>query len=162
MRVKPIPPPPAELDGLARAQRAVPLVPGSEADCCGRLIERLDLPSRDVARTWLTFLRGLGLVRAGDRGFVRTRAEVDRETLAAGLREGVFGAREVLAALGPEPTTPEAAFEAVEPAIPRWERAKEPNWRETWRDRVEHLLGWLALAGLVVRADDGYVRSGYG
>ena len=159
MRVKPIPPPPADLDALARAQRAVPLVPGSEADCCGRLVERLDLPSRDIARTWLTFLRGLGLVREGEGGFVRTKVPVDRETLADGLRDGVLGASELLDALGSEPTTPAAAFEAVEPSIPRWERAKEPNWRDTWRDRVEYLLGWLALADLAERVDGGYVRS---
>ena len=159
MRVKPIPPPPADLDGLARAQRAVALVPGSEADCCGRLVERLDLPSRDLARTWLTFLRGVGLVRESERGFVRTKVAVDRERLADGLREGVFGASELLDALGPEPMDPEAAFGAVEPSIPRWERAKEPNWRATWGDRVEYLLGWLALAGLAERVDGGYVRS---
>lgn len=159
MRVKPIPEPPDDLDAVRRAQRAVPLVPGSEADCCTRLMDELDLPSRDVARTWLTFLRGLGLVREGERGFVRTRVDVDRETVAAGLREGVFGARELLDAMGDEPLDVGEAFDAVEDDVPRWERAKDWNWRATWRTRVEHLLGWLVLAGLVRRVEAGYVRT---
>lgn len=177
MRVKPIPEPPTDLDAVRRAQRAVPLVPGSEADCCGRLLSALDLQSRDVARTWLTFLRGLGLVREGPGGFVRTGVDVDRETLARGLREGVFPARELLDALdaaGSEPTTVDDAFAAVEDAVPRWERAKSHDWRGTWRTRVGHLLEWLVLAGLAERvqmdgeestdeedATDGEGETGY-
>ena len=159
MRVKPVPAPPADVDAVRRAHRAVPLVPGSEADCCGRLVERLDLRSRDVARTWLTFLRGLGFVREEERGFTRMRVDVDRESLARGLREGVFLAGELLDVLGSEPVTVEEAFEAVEGAIPRWERAKDHDWRGTWRTRVEYLLGWLVLAGLAERIEGGYVRS---
>lgn len=159
MRVKPVPEPPADLDEVERAHRAVPLVPGSEADCCGRLLDVLDLPSRDVARTWLTFLRGLGLVREGERGFVRTRVDVDRETVATGLRDGVFLAEELLDGLGAEPVTAEEAFEAVEGAIPRWERAKDRGWRGTWRTRVGYLLDWLVLAGLAHSVEGRYVRS---
>ena len=159
MRVKPIPEPPGDLETVRRAQEAVPLVPGSEADCCGRLVDALDLPSRDVARTWLTFLRGLGFVREGAGGFVRTGVDVDREALARGLREGVFPARELLDVLGSEPTSTEAAFDALEGSVPRWERAKDPSWRETWRDRVGYLLEWFVLAGLARHEDGGFVRS---
>jgi len=159
VRVKPIPPPPDDLDAVRAAQRAVPLVPGSEADCCALLVERLDLRSRDVARTWLTFLRGLGLVAEGDRGFVRTRVEVDRERLAGGLLDGVFPARELLDALDAGPVTGDAAFEAVEDAIPPWERAKDHDWRGTWRTRVSYLLDWLVMAGLAERVEGEYVRS---
>lgn len=159
MRFKPVPPAPSSIEVVAEAQRAVPLVPGSESDCCALIGDRLDLPSRDEARTWLTFLRALGLVTEGERGFVRRRVEVDREVLAEGLREGVYGAREVLAILGDEPLTPAEAFEAVEEVVPRWERDREPNWRETWCERVGRLLAWLALAGLAERRDGGYVRA---
>lgn len=159
MRVKPIPAPPGDLDAVRAAQRAVPLVPGSEADCCGLLADRLDLGSRDAARTWLTFLRGLGLVAEEQHGFRRRRVEVDRGRLADGLQEGVFGVRELLDVLGAEPTAADEVFEAVEDAVPRWERAKERHWRETWRTRVGHLLDWLVLAGLAERVEGGYVRS---
>ena len=159
MRVKPIPPPPEDLDAVGGAQRAVPLVPGSEADCCTLIADRLDLRSRDVARTWLTFLRGLGLVAETERGFVRTRVDVDRERLASGLVDGVFPARELLDALGPEPIDADEAFAAVEGTIPRWERAKEHDWRGTWRTRVGYLLDWLVLAGLAELGEDGYVRT---
>lgn len=159
MRVKPVPPPPADLEAVRAAQGAVPIVPGSEADCCGRLLDELDLASRDVARTWLSFLRGLDLAREGAAGFVRTRAGVDRETIAAGLVEGVFLGRELLAALGPEPMDADGAFEAVEDAIPRWERARDHGWRGTWRTRIGYLLDWLVLAGLAEHADGGYIRT---
>lgn len=158
MRFKPIPPAPADLDAVSEAQRAVPLVPGSETDCCARIGDSLDLPSRDVARTWLTFLRAIGLVRESEAGFVRQRVELDRETLAEGLRDGVYGGRELLDALCEEPLTPAEAFQVVEGMVPRWERDRDPNWRETWRERVERLLEWLVLAGLAKRRDGGYVR----
>lgn len=159
MRVKPVPPPPADLDDVETAQRAVPLVPGSEADCCGRLMDALDLRSRDVARTWLTFLRGLGLVREGELGFVRTDIDPERATIADGLSAGVFGARELVENLGEDPRQTDEAVDAVLDAVPRWERDRDPGWRETWRTRAGHLLGWLVLAGLVDRVDGGYVRA---
>ena len=159
MRVKPIPPPPGDLEAVRAAQRAVPLVPGSEADCCTLIADQLDLQGRDDARTWLTFLRGLGLVAEGQRGFVRTRVEVDRERLAEGLLAGVFPARELLHALDSEPLTADEAFDAVEAEIPRWERTKDHDWRGTWRTRVGYLLDWLVLAGLAERREDGYVRT---
>lgn len=159
MRIKLVPPPPDDIGALETAQRAVPLVPSAEADCCARLQEGLDLPSRDVARTWLTFLRGLGLVREGQRGFVRTRWRPTRGALANGLVEGVLGARELLGALGADPLTAEEAFAAVEARVPGWERAKGRDWRSTWQARVGYLLDWLVLAGVAEREGDGYVRA---
>lgn len=159
MRFKPVPPPPDDVETVRAAQRAVLLVPGSETDCCTRIADRLDLASPDVARTWLTFLRGLGLVREGQRGFVRTTREPDRVVVAEGLRSGVFLASELLEALGDEPTTVEAAFEQVVGHVPRWERDKDHDWEGTWRARVESLLGWLVLAGLAEREASGYVRA---
>lgn len=159
MRVKPVPEAPAELGVVAAAQRAVPLVPGSEADCCALIMDRLDLAGRDAARTWLTFLRGLGFVRETDRGFVRTREPVDRASLASGLTAGVFGARELRGALDAEPLTPGEAFGVIRPLVPRWERARDPGWEATWRERTDRLLEWLVLAGLAARAEGGYVAA---
>lgn len=159
MRIKHVPPPPDDLDAVAEARLAVPLVPSPEGECSARLAGRLDLESRDVARTWLTFLRGLGLVREGRGGFVRTRVEPDRPTIAAGLRDGVFPAAELLDALGTEPVSAGSAFDHVAGAVPHWERARDHDWEGTWRTRVAHLLEWLVLAGLLRRSDGGYVRA---
>jgi hypothetical protein len=159
MRFKLVPQAPESVAVVADAQRAVPLVPGTEADCCARLMRRLDLPSRDVARTWLTFLRALGLAAERESGFVRLPHEPTRSSLATALLDGVYGARELVDALGAEPTTADAVFERFEPRIPEWERHKDPSgWRETWRERVDRLLDWLVLVGVVERRDDGYVR----
>lgn len=157
MRVKLVPPPPDDLDTVAEAQRAVPLVPSPEDDCCAFLIDRVGVESRDVASTWLAFLRGLGLVRETDRGFVRTREDPTRATIAVGLETGVFGARELLEALSTEPLSADEAFEVVRERVPRWERAKDHAWESTWRTRTERLLDWLVLGGRAERVDDGYV-----
>lgn len=185
-RFKPVPPAPDDLGAVAAARDAVPLVPGSEADCCGRIRAALDLPARDEARTWLTFLRALGLVRETSRGFARTRAsrdgngedggsegsavdrssdgaDVDRATLAASFRERVFGAREVLAALDDAdgPLSAGAVFERVDGMVPEWERRRDPaGWEDRWRERVARLLSWAALLGLAERTDGGYRAAG--
>lgn len=172
MRLKPVPAPPVDAtDGpgtdllafLETARLAVPLVPGSEDDCCARLMARVDeVASRDQARTWLTFLRALGLAReTASGGFVRTDAPVNRGALADAFRERVFGAREllsILAAAADEPVSAAEAFEAFEPTVPNWERHKDPGrWREVWRERVERLLDWAVLLGVAARRDGGYV-----
>lgn len=180
-RFKPVPPAPDDLAAVAAAREAVPLVPGTEADCCGRIQSALDLSARDDARTWLTFLRALGLVRETDAGFVRVRegdagdgdagpasdgdvgAASDGDALAAAFRERVFGAREVLAALDDAdgPLSADEAFEHVRGMVPEWERRRDPaGWEDRWRERVRRLLAWAALLGLAERADGGYRASG--
>lgn len=159
VRFKPVPDPPADRSGLAAASRAVPLVPGSEDDCCARLGRRLDLP-RDEARTWLTFLRALGLAERTGRGFVRTGRDPEGEAVVAAFRDRVFGAREVLAALeaADESLTAGATFERVADAVPAWERGKAHDWRATWGERVAALLDWAVLFGLADRDGDRYRR----
>lgn len=152
MRFKPVPEPPAALDGVERAKCAVPLVPGGEEDCCARLGRRLDC-SRDEARRWLTFLRALGLVREADEGFVRTDQPVNRDDLAAAFREQVLGARELLDTLDSD-TTETERFEAVAAAAPRWERGRG-DFERRWRERTDRLAGWAALLGLGERPDVG-------
>jgi len=162
VRLKPIPEPPDSLEGVRECQEALPLVPGSEDDCCARLMDRVGVEARDDARTWLTFLRAVDLATEHDSGYTRTRSEPDREALAAAFEDGVFAAREVLTALrdSEEPLDAAATFEHVEDVVPQWERDKQPDrWRDEWRERVRRLLEWAALLGLAERAGDGYVAA---
>ncbi|AUV82943.1 hypothetical protein C2R22_15905 [Salinigranum rubrum] len=159
-RFKLVPEPPDSVERVAEAQRAVPLVPGTEDDCCARLVRRLGFPSRDVARTWLTFLRALELAEERDAGFVRLSRDPTREHLQRSLLDRVYGAQEVLDALGAEPSGADAVFERFEERVPEWEHYKDPSgWRETWRERVGYLLGWLVLLDLAEHRDDGYVAG---
>ena len=160
MKFKLLPEPPESLEFVAEAQRAVPLVPGSEDDCCARLMRRVDVPARDVSRTWLTFLRALELARETDSGFVREQTEPTPEHLRDAFRRRVYGAREVLASLdADEPRGVNEVFTEFEERVPVWEthRAAE-DWRDVWRERVEHMLEWAVLLDLADECDDGYVR----
>jgi len=161
MKYKIVPEPPADLDFVADAQRAVPLVPGSVEDCCTRVQSRTGLPARDDARKWLTFLEALGLAEETDPGFRRLRVDPDREAMAGDFRERVFGADDLLDALAAagEPLSTDDAFERFTEEVPRWERDRHPDWRSVWRERVERLLEWAVLLGLAERADGGYRRS---
>jgi hypothetical protein len=140
---------------VAEVQAAVPLVPGSEDDCCARLQRRQGFQSRDVSRTWLTFLRALGLAEETDDGFRRTRTEPTLSGIRTGLFDGVLGAAEIAEALSDvtadDPLTPAEAFDAVEPLIPRWERTRTDDWEEVWRERAGRLLDWLDALGLAER-----------
>ncbi|WP_267640304.1 hypothetical protein [Haloarchaeobius amylolyticus] len=159
MKFKHVPPAPDSLDFVETAQRAVPLVPGSEDDCCARMLQRTDLVSRDQAATWLTFLRAVGLAEEGPSGFSRIRQEPTREHLQEAFLAGVFGAEDVLTILreADEPLTADAVFERYREQVPQWERHKNPNtWEEVWSEKVEFELGWLALLDLAERTDDGY------
>jgi len=159
MRFKLLPEPPDSLDLVADAQRAVPLVPGTEDDCCARLMRRLDFPSRDVARTWLTFLRALELAAETPSGFVRESTEPTPEGIRTAFRERVYGAREVLDSLDSEPKTLDEVFAAFEERVPVWETHRAAgDWRDVWRERVERILGWAVLLDLAAERDGGYVR----
>ena len=163
MKFKLLPTPPGDLEFVADAHRAVPLVPGSEDDCCARLMRRLDLPSRDVARTWLTFLRGVRLARETESGFARIRRDVDRDALAADFRERQFGASEVLAVLADAdgPLAAEEVFERFQERVPQWEHYKNPGtWKDVWSDRIADLLEWLVLLELAER-EGGDGNGGY-
>ena len=152
MRIKPVPEPPAAPADLAPLQRAVPLVPGDTDDCCARLRDRCDLPDRRTANDWLAFLRALGLVRETPRGFVRTDAAPTPERVREGLRDGVLLVPETLdllrAASPTAPVTPATLFAETREAVPRHDRARDPNWERSWRERADRLLRWLALVDL--------------
>ncbi|KTG27903.1 hypothetical protein [Haloferax profundi] len=157
MRRKPVPPAPDRLDRLWEAHRAVPLIPGSEDDCCGRLATRLDV-TPDEGRDWLVFCQSLGLARETSRGFERIRDEQTVDDLREAFVAHVFGAEEVLDALDEGPQSVDVVFDAFEPTVPNWERHRDPNgWETRWRGRVSDLLDWAVLFGLAGREEDGYV-----
>ncbi|PSQ41129.1 hypothetical protein BRD10_00990 [Halobacteriales archaeon SW_12_71_31] len=148
------------LDRLDAVRAAVPLTPEPETSCCARLVERADVPARDDARTWLTFLRGLGLAEETDLGYVRTRADPDREALPERFLEGVYGARELretVARAGPFGA--DEAFERFREHVPQYERHPTDDWERVWRGRVTRLLGWGTLVGVFERTDAGYAAS---
>lgn len=159
MRFKPLPEPPATLEEVAAAQRALPLVPGSEDDCCARLMRRRDFPSRDVARTWLTFLRALELAVETDSGFKRTARDPSSPNLRESFVDNVFSATEVLDRLrsADAPMSAEQVFDAVSDTVPTWERHKVQTWETDWRQRLSNLLDWLVLLDLAAERAGGYV-----
>jgi hypothetical protein len=159
MQFKLVPEPPADLGFVADAQRAVPLVPGNEDDCCARLLDRTDLTSRDEARTWLTFLRALGLAEEQSSGFTRTRRDPSPEFLRAQFRENVFGVPALLEILSEAEGSLDssAAFEQFRDEVPTWEHHKNPNsWEQIWEERVAFLLDWCTLLDLVGAVDGEY------
>lgn len=161
MRLKPVPPAPDSIARIREVRQGVPLTPGSEADCCQRLVSRAGVPAQDQAREWLTFLRALGLAEETAEGsFVRTRepSDPDRTYLADRFRERVYGARELLdvVAAADGPIDAEDAFETYRPEIPEWERQRHEDFERRWRERVARLLEWAVLLGLATRTDGGF------
>lgn len=158
MRYKTVPEP-RGIDGLHAIRDAVPLVPGSEENCCSRIASRTTVPGRDAADEWLVFLEALGLVAAGERGYHRIREDPDRDVIADRFRENVFGAREVLeAAAGEGPIGVEAAFGALRESVPRWERHHHADWETEWRETARRLLEWGAAFGALERVGDDRYR----
>lgn len=157
MRYK-VAPPVRDVGYLTAAAGELPLVPGSVEDCCTRLRDGTDRPSRDAARELLTFLEALGLVAETDRGYHRIRDQPDRAALAAAYEERIFGVAELLDALeaADEPVTATEAFDAVRDIVPQWERARHPDWEAVWQARVERLLDWAVVFDLATDTVDGY------
>lgn len=156
MRYKPVPDPSVAVT-LSEAQSAVPLVPEVTEDCCARLVARTAIPSADAARTWLTFLQALGLVREVGEEFVRTERAPDDSAVGTAFRERVYGAEEVLSVLdgAEQPVAAEAVFEAVD-LVPRWEGHREVDPEAIWEDRVEYILEWAVRLGLAQKTASGY------
>ncbi|QLG63366.1 hypothetical protein [Halorarum salinum] len=163
MKFKLVPEPPADRAVVADLQAAVPLVPGSEDDCCARLMDRRGLRSRDVARTWLTFLRALGLTEETPSGFKRVRTSPTLDGLRRGFLDGVYGAAEVAAALRDagegDPLSVREAFDALRDDVPNWERNRTDDWEDVWTERAARTLDWFVLLDLAERRGDGYVAT---
>lgn len=158
VQFKVVPEAPDSLEFVERAQLAVPLVPGSEGDCCARLMDRTGLDARDAAREWLTFLRAVGLVEAGERGFSRVDRIPCRPMLAEAFRERIFAVEDVLATLGEvdEPLDDQEVFARVRDRVPPWERNRHTDWADVWSGRVRRILAWAVLLDLAERANGGY------
>jgi hypothetical protein len=154
MRFKPVPPAPESLDAVAAVQRAVPLVPGSEADCCARVLDRTHVTERDDARTWLTFLRALELVRETDGEFVRERA-VRPGGGPDGRRTSERGAKRPASQGEPRParTATEGSRERHEP--------ERDALADAFRDRVyaaDEVLAALDAADRPLSTDEVFDR----
>ncbi len=158
MRYK-VAPPARSLDFLRTARAAIPLVPDGAADCCMAIQRATDVSDRERAREYLTLLRALGLVAETDRGYHRTRNDLDRGALATAYRDRVFLVAELFEAVEAGADSPAAAFEAVRGAIPRWERERDPEWEESWRDRVEQLLHWAVVFDCLTAEDGRFAVS---
>ena len=158
MRYK-VAPPVRSLDFLADARKAVPLVPRGEADCCGAIQRATGVDDREVARTYLTFMRALGLVTQSDRGYHRTRTDVEAETLATAFTERVFLVEELLETFEAGPLTADVAFEAVRDEVPRWERERTPDWEGEWREKVARLLSWAVVFDLLTVVDGTFAPA---
>lgn len=158
MQFKLVPEAPPSLDRVAEAHAAVPLVPGSEDDCCARLMRRVGFRSRDVARTWLTFLRAVGLAEETPDGFKRLRENPTPDLLRERLLEGVYGASDTADALLASEDTlgTDDAFAAFADRVPNWERYRTDDWESVWRERVERHLEWFVLLDLAEAVDGGY------
>jgi hypothetical protein len=150
-------PPARDRTVLLAVRDALPLVPGSEQDCCARIRDRTAVASRADARQWLTFCVALGLAAETDRGYHRIRDDPDVETLGDRLVENVYPTRETLACLrAAGPLTADETFERLRDRIPRWERSRHADWAAEWHERVGNLLGWCVAFGLADRAGDDY------
>lgn len=166
MRFKPVPRPADDLGALATVHDALPRVPRSESDCCTQLAERVPwIPDRDAARTWLVFLRALGLASRTDGGrYVRSESDVDprtdvgARTLADRFADRVLAADAVRRQLDEEPRTAATVFEQVRDVVPEWEHRRATDWERRWTDRTAAVLDWWVLLGDARSTDAGYVR----
>lgn len=158
MRYK-VAPPVRSLSFLETAREAIPLVPDSESDCCRAIQAATDVSDRDTAGTYLVFLQALGLVAENDRGYYRTRDDIDQRDLAAAFQETVFCADAIVDALDTSPQEAAAVFGAIRDEIPRWERERHADWEAVWQKRTVNLLEWAVVFGLATESDGAYVRS---
>jgi hypothetical protein len=126
-------------------------------------MDRAGVPAQDDAKTWLTFLRALGLAEETSEGkYVRTREPraPDREYLASKFEDRVYAVDEILAILEEDgPLSAEATFEAFRPSIPQWERQRHEEFERIWCERIGRILDWAVLLGLATVDGDRYDRT---
>ena len=163
MRTKRLPPAPepgaTAHETIETARDAVGRVPDSEADCCARVSEAINVERR-AARDWLTLLRALGLVKRSAGEYRRTDDDVDRATLRRRVFTAVYGAREVFDALpGPDGEARSAADVVGAVRQPTWEHHRHVDPGAAWARHVERLLNWLTAVGAVEQGAEGYRRA---
>jgi hypothetical protein len=122
-----------------------------------RIRDGTPLQSRDAARELLTFMQALGLAAESERGFYRIRGDITDDQLRSAFLENVFGARELVEAVETDgPLTAAEGLDALRAEVPRWERARYPDWESEWSQRVERLLEWATVFDLAESAEGGY------
>ncbi|MEA1930602.1 MAG: hypothetical protein U9O06_03525 [Euryarchaeota archaeon] len=161
MRFKWVVEPPATLDAVDDARRAIPLVPTSEADCLRRLVDRTTetgITDSEDASEWLTFLRALGLVDRTASGYRRERVELTADELADRLRDGIYGAREIYdrLAAADEPLAVDDLDGTVD--LPTWERHHHADPERVRRQRLRRLADWFVLCGIADRTAADYYK----
>jgi hypothetical protein len=154
-------PEPRPLSFVRDAQRALPLVPSSENDCCALLMTDTGIDNRATAREWITFLRALRLVGESDGRYYQRQDDLSRSDLAKAFREQVYAADEVLTVLEEHTTEDESlsaaeVFEHIREIVPVWEKNRHDDWETVWRERVNRLLEWAVEFGLAERSSGGY------
>lgn len=156
MRFKPLPEP-ASVERLWALQAAVPETPDSESSCCARLVAATEIERESEAADWLVFLRALELVETVDGRYRRRsgngNTNTDTESLREAFRSRVYLAEEVLTTLknAENSPSPRRVFDSITTATHESEA-------EALR-RIERLLEWAVVLGVVDRTHDGYSAS---
>lgn len=157
MRFKPVPLPPADRSTVETVREALPADADGVDDCCGRLVDRTSIATREEARSWIAFLRALELATADGAGYRRTSREFDRSGVRAAFRERVYGADAILEILdraeGPIPAA--TVHERLCDERSSIERRSSAGSTDS-EERVHRLLEWAILFGLAERAEGGY------
>lgn len=140
MRFKPVPEPPAELEGVTPIRAAVPETPDEDIDCCARLIDRTRVSERNEAAKWLTFLRALELATDESAGFAQTSMDIDPVRIRTAFLDRVVGAETVLETLEAADRPLEA--HEVSTQVRSRERVENPL------ERIERILEWAVVLEL--------------
>ncbi|WP_330632342.1 hypothetical protein [Halocatena halophila] len=149
-------PPIRDRSFIETATTSLPVVPASEADCCGRLQADTSIESRDVARQWITFLQALGFVTEADGKYYQGRSPPT--DLGTAFLEGVYGAQTVVETVADSDTPLRVGevYEAVKAIVPQYERSRRTDWEAVWETRIARLLAWAVEFELLVSSDAGY------
>jgi hypothetical protein len=157
-------PDPCDLDRVQEIHAAVPADPEATDDCCARLCTVGSVRDRDAAREWLPFLTALGLASRTDAGYHRLDWR-ERAHLAESFENHVLGARELLDIVDTAgPMSVERLF--VNPTLRdavvtgAAGREESPHQQRAIKSRIERLVGWSEVLGLVARNSAGeFVRT---
>ncbi|WP_331233851.1 hypothetical protein [Natronorarus salvus] len=144
MRLKAVPPPPPSHDSLAAITEAGPLVPEPREAVRSSLSDRVEWVSTREGEAWVALALILGLLHESEEGIYRPREPPSDGELRERFVAGVYGARELLAAIREEgPLAPTALVERV--PIPPWERRRHADPEAVHRERICRSIGWLDL-----------------
>ncbi len=149
-------PPVRDRSFIETATKSLPVVPASEADCCGRLQADTLIESRDVAKQWITFLQALGYVAEADGKYYQDRSPPAE--LKTAFLDGVYGAQTVVETVADSDRSLREGevYEAVKAIVPQYERSRRTDWETVWETRIVRLLDWGVEFELLVSSEAGY------